>query len=606
MTSHTTRRRVLAAVGVVALLGLSASPASATAAHPHPPRPVDLQLLSFNDFHGHLEPPTGTDGTLLTSAGTTVPAGGSEYLTTRLRALREGHRNTLTVAAGDLIGGSPFLSGLFKNEPAVEALNNLGLDVSSVGNHEFDGGVPELLRIRYGGCHPVSGCFDPDGYSGTKFQYLAANVKYKAGVKVTAPQGSKGYGSWFWQGTGRTILPPTAIKTVQGIKVGFIGMTLEGTPELVAQAGIKDVEFKDEVVTANLAARALKNQGVKAIVVLLHEGGLPPAGAAFDYDCNAGSSAALSGPIIEIAKNLDPSIDMLVTGHTHQPYTCNIPDPAGKARWVTSAASFGRVITDTDLKLDPRTKDVIRASVKPVNLAVTRDVAPAADQTATIAKWKALSAPIANQVVGSITGDIVRSVTRDGESSLGDLIADAQLAATAPASAGGSTMAFMNPGGVRADLTYAGSTAGEGDGKVTYGEAFTVQPFGNLLVSLNLSGDQIHTMLEQQWSTQTDGSVKFLHLGVSAGFTYTRSLSAPVGSKVDPASIKLNGVTIDPAATYRVTVNSFLADGGDGFAVLKEGTDRVGGGVDLDAFNAYLTANAPVTGPAPTRVTVVP
>jgi 5'-nucleotidase len=601
MTSHTIRRRGLIAtvVGATALLCLQALPADAH------PRPVDLQILSFNDYHGHLEPPTGSDGTVLGAVGT-VPAGGSEYLTTHLRKLRAGHKQSLTVAAGDMIGGSPFLSGLFKDEPSIETLDNLGLDVSSVGNHEFDEGVPELLRMQYGGCHPVEGCFDPDGYRGAQFDYLAANVTYKNGVKVSKPKRAHRYGSWFRQSTGRTVLPPTTIKQVKGIKVGFIGMTLEGTPELVAQAGIQNVDFKDEVATANLAAKDLRRKGVQAIVVLLHEGGLAPAGASYDYACNTGSAAALSGPIVDIAKNLTPSIDLVVTGHTHQPYTCNIPDPAGRSRWVTSAASFGRVITETELKLDPRSRDVIRSSVTSVNHAVTRDVPAAADQSAAIAKWKGLSAPIANRVVGSITADIGRSVSRDGESSLGDLIADAQLAATSAAGAGGAQVAFMNPGGVRADLVHAGSGAGEGDGNVTYGEAFTVQPFGNLLVSLTLTGAQIDTLLEQQWVTQTDGSVRFLHLGVSNGFTYTRSLSAPVGSKVDAASIELGGVTIDPAATYRVTVNSFLADGGDGFTVLKEGTDRLGGGVDLDAFTAYLAAKSPVSGPAPTRVTVVP
>ena len=599
---------VLALATAVAGLGATAAGAGATKTPPKKPRTVDLQLLSFNDYHGHLQPPTGSDGTLVTAAGTpptTVPAGGVEYLTTHLKALREGHANTLTVAAGDLIGGSPFLSGLFKDEPGVESLNTLALDVSGVGNHEFDEGVPELLRMRYGGCHPVEGCFDEDGYSGTAFSYLAANVTYKKGATIGRPAGAPRYGSWFGTSTGRTVLPPTAVKTVGGVKVGFIGMTLEATPTLVAQAGIRDVQFGDEVETADRAAKDLQRRGVKAIVVLLHEGGLPPSGVPYNYACNAGAAPDLSGPIAEIAQNLSPSIDMVVTGHTHQPYTCVIPDPAGKPRWVTSAASYGRVITETELKLDRRTKDVVRASVTSANRAVTRDVAADPAQTATIAKWNALSAPIAGRVVGSITADITRSATRDTESSLNDLIADAQLAATSGAGDGAAVMAFMNPGGVRADLTFAPSPAGEAPGAVTYGEAFTVQPFGNLLVSMTLTGAQIEMLLEQQWST-APSRAPFLALGLSQGFAYSFSRSAPVGSKVDPASITLNGTPIDPAGSYRVTVNSFLADGGDGFTVLTEGTDRIGGGGDLDAFIAYLTTNSPVTGPVPNRSTPLP
>jgi 5'-nucleotidase len=600
MTPTLRRRALFATVaGAALLLGSQAGPADAKPK----PSPVDLQILSFNDYHGHVEPPTGSDGNVTTAAGP-VAAGGSEYLTTHLRDLRQGHQNTLTVAAGDLIGGSPSVSGLFKDEPSVETLNNLGLDVSSVGNHEFDEGVPELLRMQYGGCHPVEGCFDSDGYSGAKYQYLAANVVYKKGVEVTAPAYSKHYGSWFGDRTGRTILPPTTIKYVKGIPVGFIGMTLEGTPEIVAQAGIRDVEFKDEVETANLAAKDLRRRGVEAIVVLLHEGGIPPTGATYDYNCNAGSSAALSGPIVAIAKNLSPKIDLVVTGHTHNAYTCNIPDPSGHARWVTSAQSYGRLITETNLQLDPKKRDVIRSSVVPVQHIVTRDVTPAADQTATVGKWKTLAAPVINRVVGSITAPVTRSISRDGESSLGDLIADAQLAATSDAGAGGAQLALMNPGGVRADLTYEPSTAGEAPGEVTYGESFVVQPFGNLLVSMTLTGAQLDTVLEQQWTPQADGSVRFLHLGISNGLSYTRSLSAPVGSKV--SGITLNGTAIDPAASYRVTVNSFLADGGDGFTELVNGTNRLGGGVDLDAFNAYLAANSPVAPPAPTRVVVAP
>ncbi|MBJ7456374.1 MAG: bifunctional metallophosphatase/5'-nucleotidase [Thermoleophilia bacterium] len=610
-TSRGTRLRRLGAAALAAgVAGLGMGGASAGAAPAEKaPQTVDLQILSFNDYHGHLSPPSGNDGLVTTAAGTpptTVPAGGVEYLTTHLKALREGHPNTLTVAAGDLIGGSPFLSGLFKDEPSIETLDTLGLDVSGVGNHEFDEGVPELLRIQYGGCHPIEGCFDQDGYGGAAFDYLAANVTYKKGAAITPPPSAFRYGNW-WKGssTGRTVLPPTAVKRVAGVKVGFIGMTLESTPTLVAQAGIRTVDFRDEVVTANAAAKDLRRQGVKAIVVLLHEGGLPPVGAPFNYACNAGSVADLSGPIVQIAEDLAPSIDLVVTGHTHQPYTCNIPDPAGKARWVTSAASYGRVITETELKLDRRTKDVVRPSVTSINHAVTRDVAADPAQTATIAKWNALSAPIANRIVGSVTAPITRSTTRDAESSLADLIADAQLAATDGAGDGAAVMAFMNPGGVRADLGFDPSPAGEAPGAVTFGEAFTVQPFGNLLVSMTLTGAQIDTLLEQQWST-SPSRAPFLHLGISNGVTFEWSRSAPVGQKVDPASIKLGGTTIDPAGTYRVTVNSFLADGGDGFTVLTEGTDRVGGGGDLDAFIAYLTANAPVTGPVPNRATPIP
>jgi 5'-nucleotidase len=582
--------------------------AGAATAHPAPrPATVDLQILSFNDYHGNLEPPTGSDGLLTTGPGTTVPAGGVEYLTTHLRNLRQGHRNSLTVAAGDLIGGTPFLSGLFKDEPSVETLDALGLDVSSVGNHEFDEGVPELLRMQYGGCHPAEGCFDADGYSGARLDWLAANVKYRSGVPTPRVPGHPEYGWWGKvASTGRTVLPPADIKIVNGVPVGFVGMTLEGTPELVAQAGIRDVEFKDEVATANLAARDLRKLGVKAIVVLLHEGGLPPAGAAYTFRCETGGGG-LSGPIIEIAKNLDPSIDLVVTGHTHQPYVCDIPDPAGQSRWVTSASSYGRLITETNLKLDTRTRDVVRSSVTTVNHAVTRDVAPAAEQTATIAKWNALAAPLGNRVIGSITADINRGGTngsrRDVESPLGDLIADAQLEAT---TVNGAVMALMNPGGVRRDLTFASSTAGEGDGNVTYAEAFNVQPFSNTVVTMTLTGAQIEQTLEQQWTTQTDGSVRFLHLGVSNGLTYSWSASAPVGNRVDPATIKLNGVTLDPAAGYRVTVNSFLADGGDGFTTLRSGTNRVGGGVDLDAFIAYLGAHSPVAPPVANRVTPLP
>ena len=572
-------RRMPAALAVVIAAAVTVVPATVSAAEPKPKpsNTVNLQLLSFNDYHGHLTPPTGSDATLgaqLDPAGNLV--GGSEYLATHLELLRGGHDNSLTVAAGDLIGGSPFLSGLFKDEPSVETLNTDGidLDVSSVGNHEFDEGLTELLRMQNGGCHPTEGCFDADGYSGADFQWLAQNVIH--------------------DDTGETVLPGTWVEEVDGVKVGFIGMTLEGTPEIVAASGIRGLKFLDEVDAANAAVPELEAQGVRAIVVLLHEGGFQ---AGTYNQCNG-----ISGPIVAIAENLDAEIDAVITGHTHQPYVCNIPDPSGAPRMVTSASSFGRVITETNLTINRSSGNVQRAKTTAVNHLVTRNVVPDAELTGIIAKWQSLAGPVANRPVGTITTDITRAINRQTESSLVNLIADAQLAATVAADSGGSQVAFMNPGGVRADLTYLSSPANEGDGVVTYGEAFTVQPFGNFVTVKTMTGEMIERLLEQQF---TATGVRLL-LGVSDGFTYTYDLRRPAGDRVDPGSIALNGTPIDPAASYQVTMNSFLADGGDGFTVFIEGTNPIGGGIDLDAFIAYLGANSPVEPPPTDRVTELP
>ena len=326
------------------------------------PATVDLQLLSFNDFHGNLEPPTGADatlGTALDPAGTTV--GGVEYLAATLKQLRQGSGPSLTVAAGDLIGASPALSGRFQDEPTIESLESLHLDASSVGDHEFDQGVPELLRIQNGGCHPVDGCYFPgQPYDGAAFPYLAANVVDRR--------------------SGTPILAPTWVKSVDGVKVGFIGLTLAGTPAATGQPGLR---FLDEVATANRSARALRDRGVKAIVVLLHEGGTQTG--------TYGQCTGISGPVVAIAQGLSPDIDAIVTGQTHQPYVCSIDDPAGQPRVVTSASALGRVVTETRLPIDRRTGEVIRSKVESRNHLVTRG-AKDADQTAIINKWKALAA----------------------------------------------------------------------------------------------------------------------------------------------------------------------------------------------------------------------
>jgi len=535
---------------------------------------IRLQVLGINDFHGHLErtTPGSIDGT---------PAGGAEFLAAKLAQLRQGHKFSLTVAAGDLIGGSPAFSGLFHDEPAVESLNAMKLDVSSVGNHEFDEGVTELLRMQQGGCHPVDGCYFPDApYAGADFKWLAANV--------------------FSEATGQTPLPPYWIKRVNNVDVAFIGMTLEATDTLVAAAGIQGWRFADEAETANALVPILKAQGVEAIVVLLHEGGsqTPPPG-----DINA--CAGISGPIVAINNALDPAIDAIVTGHTHLPYNCRLSDPAGQPRIVTSAYSFGRVVSELNLVLDKRTKDVRRHLSTATNHLVDQTLAPDPLQTAILAKWQPLYEAAGNTPVGTITASILRGGDPPGsdrgvESAAGNLVADAQLWAT---SAGLADVAFMNPGGVRSDLTYPES-AGEGDGVVTYGEAFTFQPFGNTLITYPMTGAQIVAVLQEQ--CQPAGSSRpILLLGVSTGFTYdlATTVDAGVCTSIAVSNVRLHGVPLDLAATYRVTVNNFLADGGDSFGTFATITaPRLDGGNDLQALVNYLGTFSPVAPPPTDRV----
>ncbi|MBP6016910.1 MAG: bifunctional metallophosphatase/5'-nucleotidase [Candidatus Promineofilum sp.] len=529
---------------------------------------VKVQILAVNDFHGNLVPPTGSSGRVTTATGT-VDAGGVEYLATHVANLRAENKRTVFVSAGDMIGATPLLSALFHDEPSVEAFNRMKLDFNAVGNHEFDEGTQELLRMQQGDCHPVDGCLDGDGFTGARFRYLAANVINDK--------------------TGKPLFPAYRIRTFAGVKIAFIGMTLEGTPNIVTPSGIEGYSFKDEADTVNALVPQLRRQGVKTIVVLIHEGGFPTG---LYNEC-----PGISGPIVDIVERTHDQVDLFITGHTHQAYNCVID-----GRPVTSAMSFGRLITDIDMELSRATGDVASISVN--NVIVTRDVTPDSWMTALIAKYNAVAAPLANRIIGQITADILRAANPAGESALGDVIADAQLDATDDPGFGDAVVAFMNPGGIRADLTYLSSAAGEGDGNVTYGESFTVQPFGNSLVTMTLTGAQIETLLEQQFAPCTFASNRILQ--VSAGFEYAWSPTGGTCDKVDPASIKINGVVVNPAASYRVTVNSFLADGGDSFPVLRDGTDRLGGAVDTDALEAYFVSHSPVPPGPQNRITLLP
>ncbi|WP_200210172.1 bifunctional metallophosphatase/5'-nucleotidase [Micromonospora coerulea] len=558
----------LAALAVTALGTVAVNPNQAEAG----PKPLDVKLLAINDFHGNLEPPTGSSGTI---AG--QPAGGAEYLATQLAQLRgtteEERERTITVAAGDLIGASPLLSAAFHDEPTIEEMNLAGLEFTSVGNHEFDEGSTELLRMQNGGCHPVDGCADGTPFEGAKFQYLSANA--------------------FTTATGQPLLPPYGIKKVDGVKVGFIGMTLEGTPQIVSQQGVAGLTFADEAETANKYARILRYQGVETIVVLLHEGGVQNGGGI--NDCTG-----FSGPIVDLANRMDPSIDVIVSGHTHAAYNCNI-----NGKLVTSASSFGRLVTDINLQIDRRTGDVLTAKAN--NVVVTRTVPKDPASTDLINRYKTALGPVADKVVGETTSVITKTqenlyqtgvdangkpTYQTGESPLGNLIADAQLAATDDEQ--NAVAAFMNPGGVRADLDA---------GPVTYAEAFTVQPFANNLVTLDLTGAQLYCMLEQQFTVaRVLYASAGVHYVVDPNGTTATASSPCTGTRVVRGSLTINGAPVTDAATYRVTVNNFLAGGGDGFSVLTGGTNLVTGMIDLDAFTAYLTAKSPVSAPALDRI----
>ncbi|MFI2413094.1 bifunctional metallophosphatase/5'-nucleotidase [Streptomyces sp. NPDC018947] len=597
--SHQPRRRrrtnrlLAAAAGAVTVGALAAAalPGAASAGESHRGydlgRYQDVQLLSFNDLHGNLEPPAGSSGrvTEVQPDGTTKTiegVGGVEYLATHLREARKGNPYSVTAAGGDLVGASPLLSGLFHDEPTVEALNKLGLDVTSVGNHEFDEGAKELARLQNGGCHPTDGCAADKEFEGADFPYLAANVLDEK--------------------TGKPLLKPYWVWKRNDVKVGFIGVTLEGTPNIVSAEGVKGLRFEDEVETINKYAKELQRQGVKSIVALIHEGGFP-ASSSYNYDCDSpGAGDGVSGPIVDIAKNISPQVDALVTGHTHNAYVCTIPDPAGNPRMVTSAASFGRLYTDTTLTYDRVTGDIARTSVKSANHVVTRDVPKAPDMTRLISDWNALAAPIGNRPIGYISGDINRDGT---ESPLGDLIADAQLAYGKSLDPE-TDLALMNPGGIRAPLTYA-AKAGEGDGVVTYAEGFTVQPFANTVNLRTYTGAQLIQALKEQVTGGNAEAPKILQ--VSSGLTYTLDLTKTGADRVVADSIRLNGAPIDPAAAYRVAMNSFLAGGGDGFTTLGQGTGEVVGADDLTALEQYLTANSspadPIAPPAADRITVV-
>ncbi|HEY2245994.1 MAG TPA: bifunctional metallophosphatase/5'-nucleotidase [Bradyrhizobium sp.] len=541
---------------IIAALALCALAASATA---QSSPPVDLRILAINDFHGNLKPPPAgirIDDPNDKGRKTVVPAGGAEQMATLVKQLRDGHKNNVFVAAGDLIGASPFLSAMFHDEPTIESLSLMGLAISAVGNHEFDEGKDELLRMQNGGCHK-EGCKGPHPFTGAKFHYLAAST--------------------FLKDSGKTLLPPYEIRTFDGIPVAFIGLTLKGTPEIISPAAASGLEFRDEAETVNALVPELKAKGVEAIVVLIHEGGTPTG----DYN----ECPGISGAIVDIVKKFDRAVDVVISGHTHQAYVCEID-----SRLVTSADKFGTLVTAIDLRLDPITRDVV--SAKAGNTIVRMSLAKDPGQTALIDSYEKVAAPIADRRAGTITATLSRVPNFTGESVLGDIVADAQLAASRSETNGGAIVAFTNPGGIRTDI------AMKDGGAVSYADVFAAQPFRNKLVTLTLTGAQIREMLEQQWRDPARPRI----LQVSRGFSYSWDAAKPYGEHVDAASMKLHGTAIEPAKGYRVTVNDYLALGGDGFTVLRDGGAKQYGIYDDEALFTFFRANGPIRPAPPMRI----
>jgi 5'-nucleotidase len=547
-------------------------------------RTTDVHLLAFNDLHGNLE--AGS----LNIYGKF--AGGAAYLAKAVKDRQARYRgHQATVFAGDNIGASPLANGLFFEEPITVATNLMHADFGSVGNHEFDKGKDELLRIQNGGCRPVEGCTaapyrlangkTTNVYPGADFQYLSANVVVDA--------------------TGRTLFPAFGTKTFQAdhgnrkLQVGFIGEVLKDTPTIVTPTGVAGLTFQDEADAANRAVKQLQARGVRTSVLIVHQGGFQDGTAVLN-----GCQGNLAGsPIADIASRLDPSIKVIISGHTHAEYRCTITS-GGVTRLITSASSFGRVLSDLTLTLDDYSSALVRSSAENVIVenalnapgpGVTRVPDPSKEDPqvqAVVNQYVSAAAPLANRVIGSIQGDLTRTGSPRGESTLGDVIADAQLAATQPANLGGAQLAFMNPGGIRADLLTGQISGGEAPGQVTYGEAFTVQPFGNSLVTKTMTGDMIRRLLQQQFpGCAAPTSVRILQ--VSSTFRYEQDPTATT-CEGRIGRMFVNGTEVAPGDSFRVTMNNFLATGGDGFTVFNEGTDPLGGAQDIDALVAYFAA----------------
>lgn len=555
---------------------------------PNTDAPVDVSILAFNDFHGNLEPPHIAIREQFANDTKEVPAGGAAYLAAAIQHFKKQNPLNAVVSAGDMIGASPLVSALFLDEPTIEVINAMGIDFNAVGNHEFDKGTDELLRMRQGGCNKytrLEPCQVNKQFAGANFEFLAANVK-------KADQS--------------TLFPAFGIKTYQSgkhtIKIGFIGMTLKGTTKMVTPDGIKGLSFEDEAQTANKLVPVLKAQGVSALVLVIHEGGV------IKGNHNDASCPGLSGDIVPIVNQLDPAFDVVISGHTHRAYACeyNRINPS-KPFLLTSAGQYGTLLTHIQLKIDPLAKRVLNKSAHNnivqseafVNASGLRvqpiESIPSYGKDKTVEKilreYQLASHAQVQKVMGHLPESVLRKYAPSGESPLGNLVADAQWYSTASKERGASDFALMNPGGIRADISVP-----LGGGTVNFGQLFKVQPFGNTLTVKSMSGKQIKDLLEYQFNLIERPKVLF----PSSNLRYSVDLRQTQGQRV--SNIMVAGQSLEPSRIYRVTVNSFIASGGDGFWHFNEAPTVAGGELDVDALAEYIRAHPGLQSPVLNRI----
>ncbi len=542
------RLRAAGAALAAALLAACATPSAPPSVPPPAPSaatgPLQLTLLAINDFHGNLKAPPDGFRRLDPATGRRgpVPAGGVAAMATLIDGVRAQTPNVAFVAAGDLVGATPLLSSLFFDEPTIEAMSLMGLTAAAMGNHELDRGPAEVLRLQNGGCHPTEGCKCPAPFTGARFPYLAANTVVQA--------------------TGKTLFPAYTVQRYEGVPVAFIGVTLEGTPSVVTPAGVAGLRFANEAATVNALVPELKRQGIEAIVLLIHEGGFITG----EYDGCEG----ISGPIVDIVKRLDKAVDVVVSGHTHRAYNCVID-----GRPVTSADRYGTLVTRIDLSIDRGTRDVVKAQAR--NLVVETAVyAPNARLAEHVAAYERLAGPLAGRRVTTLGAPFSTRIDGNGQSELGRLIADAQLAAGREL---GAQVALMNLGGVRAPL------GGEGKLEISYEQIFAVQPFRNQLVALTITGAEFRALLEAGVTARSGNPRPLL---ASSNLSYRYDLRRPLGQRIVPGTLLLDGRPVDDAQAVRLVVNNFIADGGDDQSVLRQGRNRQYGPLDIDALDTYL------------------